>query len=87
MSMNTHNSIITRFQQMNDGRGLMGNLFGAICVSCALGLAFMFCRNVIKADMHSLTRFMLILVWLYFLIPWLVLRITNTLQPNNSNNG
>lgn len=84
--MNIQN-ILARFQQMNDGRGLIGNLLGAICVSFALGLAFMFCRNVIKADMHSLTRFMLLLVWLYFLVPWLVLRLTNTLKSDNSRNG
>ncbi|QDH25287.1 hypothetical protein D5366_08785 [Neokomagataea tanensis] len=74
----SNNGILSRFQATNDGRGLIGNVMGAICVSCAIGLAFMFCRNVIKTDMHSLTRLMLLLTWLYFLVPWLVLRVTKT---------
>lgn len=68
--------LLARLRQMNAGRGFLANLAGFFIVACMIGLANVVSRQGLGADINWLARIMLILVALYFFVPYLVLLAT-----------
>ncbi|WP_367159189.1 hypothetical protein ABUE34_07535 [Kozakia baliensis] len=90
---NTPNEKIPAFiapiEQVNDGRSLLVNLGGFICVALMLGLANLICRLFLHTDLSYLLRVLIVAVALYFFVPCLILWLwtgkTTGRKTNSSN--
>lgn len=65
--------LLTQLRQINGERGFFANVFGLFCVTCLLGLANMFSRSVLHADMGWLLKPLMVVMILYFFLPYLLL--------------
>ncbi|EHH69502.1 hypothetical protein [Gluconobacter morbifer] len=74
----TSGTILEQVRQINDGRGFWGNMGGFFCVICILGLANMLNRSVFHVDVGWLLDELLVLVALYFFVPYLILRFLDS---------
>ncbi|MCX2561017.1 hypothetical protein OQ252_06345 [Acetobacter farinalis] len=66
-------AIFRKLVQINAGRSFLANLGGFVCVVIMLGLANVFCHNVLHTDLLFALRLLIVAVALYFFVPPLVL--------------
>lgn len=68
-------SVSEALYQMNNERGLVGNILGLFCAACMLGLGNMLANSFLKVDMGWLLKVLLVCEIAYFFIPYLILKI------------
>ena len=74
--------LLAQLRLINGERGFFANFFGLFCVACLLGLANMFSRSVLHADMGWLLKPLMVVMILYFFLPYLLLLIIDRRTTN-----